>query len=96
MKFKSAFATAAALLCAAPVFADWSQDGDYPWGKLDDKTVTQHRKLYKPLSGKKPKIFSLVTTKVCAKLRNSVSVLNVISNIGPQQKLLSLSSNRSR
>ena len=59
MKFKSAFAAAAALLCAAPVFADWSQDGDYPWGKLDDKTVTQHRKLYKPLSGKKPKIFFL-------------------------------------
>ena len=59
IKLKSVFIAAAAFLCTAPVFADWSQDGDYPWGKLDDKNVTPHRKIYKPLSGKKPKIFFL-------------------------------------
>lgn len=57
MKFKFLAAAALALFSTAPVMADWSLDGQYPWGKLDDKVVTPHRKIYKPVSWKKPKIF---------------------------------------
>ena len=38
-------------------FGDFSMDGEYPWGKLDDSLVTPHREIYKPLSGKRPKLF---------------------------------------
>ena len=61
MKLGIKFTLAAILTLgsAAQIFADWSKDGEYPWGKLDEKNVTPHRQLYKPLSGKKPKIFFL-------------------------------------
>jgi len=39
------------------VKAGWSNDGEFPWGKLTDELETPHRQLFKPLSGKIPKIF---------------------------------------
>ena len=49
--------TVGALAVTAFAKADFSLDGEYPWNKMGDSVVTPHRKFYKPLSGKKPKIF---------------------------------------
>ena len=49
--------TLSALAVTAFAKADFSLDGEYPWNKMGDSVVTPHRKFYKPLSGKKPKIF---------------------------------------
>ena len=48
---------AAVLMSGAAATADFSQDGEHPWNKMGDSVVTPHRKFYKPLSGRKPKIF---------------------------------------
>ncbi len=60
LKRKSFFTkllAAAVFLTGAAATADFSMDGEYPWNKMGDSVVTPHRKFYKPLSGKKPKIF---------------------------------------
>ena len=55
---KLVYTLAAALMCGcAETFADFSLDGEYPWGKLDESVVSEHRTFFKPAAGKKNRIF---------------------------------------
>lgn len=47
-----------AVICAGSTLEGaWSKDGEYPWDKMGESVITPHRKIYKPIHGKKPKIF---------------------------------------